>query len=189
VPTTTIRNQRPPGDRLHNSTGKEGREARTTTRSGVKAGIVGSFGLLVVLLINFIPIPFPLGTCLVSLGFFVAWIGTGMLAGLLGEDDIKTRRQAVTNGAMAGFVAGIGVSLAAMALAALGALFPEFGAGVVAQFSPAQLNSMARTGLGPDILRAAGSVLAAMFACGVGGTVVSVALGSLGGRLYFRLRQ
>jgi hypothetical protein len=162
---------------------------RTTNRSGLKAGIVGSVGLLVVLLISFIPIPFPLGTCLVALGFLVVWIGTGMLAGLLGEEDIETRRQAVTNGAMAGFVAGIGVSVAAMALAALGALFPEFGAGVVAQFSPAQLSSMAASGLGPDIIRVVGSVLAALFACGVGGTAVSVALGALGGRIYFRLRQ
>jgi hypothetical protein len=165
------------------------RTTRTTNRSGLKAGIVGSVSLLVILLISLIPIPFPLGTCLVAFGFLVVWIGTGMLAGLLGEEDIETRRQAVTNGAMAGFVAGIGVSVAAMALAALGALFPEFGAGVVAQFSPAQLSSMAASGLGPDIIRVVGSVLAALFACGVGGTAVSVALGALGGRIYFRLRQ
>jgi hypothetical protein len=59
----------------------------------------------------------------------------------------------------------------------------------VAQFSPAQLSSMAASGLGPDIIRVVGSVLAALFACGVGGTAVSVALGALGGRIYFRLRQ
>ena len=159
---------------------------RTTNRSGLKAGLAGIFGLLVVLLISFIPMP--LGSCLVTLGFVVVWIGTGMLAGLLGEEDIETRRQAQANGAMAGFVAGIGVSIAAMALAALGALFPDFGEGVLAQFSPAQVEALANMGFGPDIIQAAGSVLSALIACGIGGTALAVALGALGGRIYFNLR-
>lgn len=146
-------------------------------------------GLVVVLLISFIPIPFPLGTCLVTPGFVVVWIGTGMLAGLLGEDEIETRRQAVANGAMAGFVAGIGVGIVAMVMAALGLLLPDAGEGVLAQFSPAQVETLADVGLGPDIIQLAGATLSAMFACGIGGTVVSMALASLGGRIYFRLRQ
>jgi hypothetical protein len=184
-----MQNRRPPARKSGGATGKEGRNLRTTNRSGLKAGVAGSFGLLLVLLISFIPIPFPLGTCLVTFGFFVIWIGTGVLAGLLGEEDIETRREAVANGAMAGFVAGIGVSVAAMALAALGALFPDFGEGVLAQFSPAQVEALADMGLGPDIIQAVGSVLSALIACGIGGTAVAVALGALGGRIYFNLRQ
>ncbi|GAB4537010.1 MAG: hypothetical protein Kow0063_23170 [Anaerolineae bacterium] len=156
--------------------------------STLKAGLAGSLGLLVVLLISLVPIPFPLGTCLVTLGFFVVWIGTGILAGLLAEDEIQTRRQAVLSGAMAGFVAGIGGGIAGMLVAAFGALFPDLGAGVVAQFSPAQLESLARMGITPDAIQLAGSIVSAMLVCGLGGAFIAVALGSLGGRLYFRLR-
>jgi hypothetical protein len=169
--------------------GKEGKDARVMRSSGLKAGLAGSVGLLVILLISFIRIPFPLGTCLVTLGFIVAWVGTGMLAGLLGEDAIQTRRQAMANGAMAGFVAGIGAGIAAMGIAAFGALFPDLGEGVLAQFSPAQIEALTQIGVGPDTIRLVSSILSALMACGVGGTAVSVVLGSLGGRIYFRLRQ
>jgi hypothetical protein len=144
--------------------------------------------LFVILLISLIPIPFPLGTCLVVLGFFVVWIGTGMLAGLLAEDGIQTRAQAVSSGAFAGFVAGIGGGIAGMLVAAFGALFPDLGEGVLAQFSPAQVEALSQTGIAADAIRLAGSIVSAMFVCGLGGVLVAVALGSLGGRIYFRLR-
>jgi hypothetical protein len=156
--------------------------------SALKAGLAGSIGLLIVLLISFIPIPFPLGTCLVMLGFVVVWVGTGILAGLLAEDKIQIRRQAVETGAMAGFVAGIGGGVAAMLVASFGALFPDLGEGVLAQFSPAQIEALAQIGVAPDAIRLGGSILSALLTCGIGGTVVSIALGALGGRLYFRLR-
>ena len=156
--------------------------------SALKAGLAGSVGLLVVLLISLVPIPSPLGTCLVAFGFVVVWVGTGMLAGVLAGDGVKTRRQAVGAGAMAGFVAGIGGGIAAMVIAAFGALFPDLGEGVLAQFSPSQLEALAQVGLVPEAIRLAGSVLSAMLACGVGGTAVSVALSALGGRIYFRVR-
>ncbi len=157
--------------------------------SGLKAGLAGGVGLLVVLLVSFVPIPFPLGTCLVMLGFVVVWIGTGMLAGVLAEDELQTRRQAVANGALAGFVAGIGGGIAGMAIAAFGALFPDLGQGVVAQLSPAQLEALARVGIVPEIIQLAGSILSALMTCGIGGTLVAVTLGALGGRIYFRLHQ
>ena len=156
--------------------------------STLKAGLAGGLSLLVILLISLIPIPFPLGTCLVVLGFVVVWIGTGMLAGLLAEDEIQTRPQAVRAGAVAGFIAGIGGGIAGMLVAAFGALFPDLGEGVLAQFSSAQLEALAQTGVAPDAIRLAGSILSAMLVCGIGGIVVAVTLGSLGGRIYFRLR-
>lgn len=156
--------------------------------STLKAGLAGGLSLLVVLLISLVPIPFPLGTCLVMLGFVVVWIGTGMLAGLLAEDEIQTRPHAVRTGAMAGFVAGIGGGVAGMLVAAFGALFPDLGEGVLAQFSPAQVEALTQMGVAPDAIRLAGSIVSAMFVCGVGGMFVSVALGSLGGRIYYRLR-
>lgn len=156
--------------------------------STLKAGLAGGLGLLVIVLISLIPIPFPLGTCLVVLGFVVVWIGTGMLAGLLAEDEIRTRPQAVRAGAMAGFIAGIGGGISGMLVAAFGALFPDLGEGVLAQFSPAQVETLAQIGVAPDAVRLAGSIFSAMLVCGIGGMLVSLALGSLGGRIYFRLR-
>ena len=144
--------------------------------------------MLVILLISLVPIPFPLGTCLVTLGFVVVWIGTGMLAGLLAEDEIQTRPHAVRAGAMAGFIAGICGGVAGMLVAAFGALFPDLGEGVLAQFSPAQVEALTQIGVAPDAIRLVGSIMSAMFVCGIGGMAVSVALGSLGGRIYFRMR-
>jgi hypothetical protein len=155
--------------------------------STLKAGLAGGLGLLLVLLISLIPIPL-LGTCLVTLGFIMVWIGTGMLAGLLAEDEVRTRREAVVVGAAAGFVAGIVGGVAGMMVAAFGALFPDLGDGVLAQLSPAQVEALAQMGIVADAVRLAGSVMSAMIFCGMGGTVVSMALGSLGGRIYFRLR-
>jgi hypothetical protein len=156
--------------------------------STLRAGLVGSLGLLVILLISLIRIPFPLGTCLVTLGFFVVWIGTGMLAGLMAEEEIQDRRQAVLTGAAAGFMAGIGGGIAGMLVAAFGALFPDLGEGFLAQFSPAQVESLAQAGFATEAIQLAGSIVSAMMVCGIGGTVISAVLGSLGGRLYFRLR-
>jgi hypothetical protein len=154
--------------------------------STLKAGLAGGLGLLIILLISLIPIP--LGACLVTLGFLVVWIGTGILAGLLAEEEIRTRPQAVRTGAMAGFIAGISGGVAGMLVAAFGALFPDLGEGVLAQFSPAQVEALTQIGVAPDVIRLAGSIVSAMLVCGIGGMVVSVALGSLGGRIYFRVR-
>jgi hypothetical protein len=167
---------------------EEGKDARVMSVSGLKAGLAGSIGLLVFLLLSLVPIPSPLNILLVGLGFFVVWISTGMLAGVLAGEEIQTRRQAVGTGAMAGFVAGIGGGIAGMVIAAFGALFPDLGEGVLAQFSPSQLEALAQIGILPDTIRLAGSVLSSMVTCGIGGTAVSVILGSLGGRIYFRLR-
>jgi hypothetical protein len=164
------------------------KDVRVMSASGLKAGLAGGIGLLVVLLISLVPIPFPLGTCLTTLGFVVVWVGTGMLAGVLAEDEIRTRRQAVGTGAIAGFVAGIGGGIAAMVIAAFGALFPDLGEGMLAQFSPAQVEALTQIGVLPYAVRLAGSILSALVACGIGGTAVSVALAALGGRIYFRLR-
>ena len=183
-----MQSRRPPA-KTQKIVGEEGADVRAMRPSAIRAGLAGSLGLLVILLISFIRIPFPLGTCLVTMGFVVVWVGTGMLAGLLAEDEIQTRRQAVRIAAMAGFVAGIGGGIAGMVVAAFGALFPDLGEGVLAQFSPAQLQALAQIGVAADAIRLAGSILSAMMVCGIGGVVVSVALGSLGGRIYYRLRQ
>jgi len=165
---------------------EEGKDTRVMSASGLKAGLAGSMGLLLLLLVSLIP--FELLTCLVMPGVIVVCVSTGMLASVLAGDEIQTRRQAVRTGALAGFVAGIGGGMAGMVAAAFGALFPALGEGVLAQLSPSQLQSLAQIGILPDTIRLAGSILSALMACGVGGMAVSAALGALGGRIYFRLR-
>ena len=98
-------------------------------------------------------------------------------------------KSALVSAAIAGLVAGIGGGIAAMVIAAFGAMFPELGGGVLAQFSPAQIEALAQIGVTPDAIRLVGSILSTLLFCGAGGTAVSAALGALGGRIYFRLRQ
>jgi hypothetical protein len=186
MPTTT-QGRRPPV-KNQRIVGQEDQETEGIGRSaGLKAGLAGSLGLAVLLLISLVPIP--LRACLVIPGFFVVWVGTGMLSGVLAEDQIHTRRQATGNGALAGVVAGIGGGIAAMVIAAFGVMFPELGGGVLAQFSPAQIETLAQIGVTSEVIRLGGSILSSLLFCGVGGTAVSAALAALGGRIYFRLRQ
>jgi hypothetical protein len=153
---------------------------------GMKAGAVGGFGLLVLLLMNLLYLP--LLACLVVPGYVVVLVVTGMLAGLLANDQLTTRGQATRTGVTAGFVAGICGGVTAVLLAAFGLMFPNLGQGVLAQFSPAQLANLARIGITPDTIRLAGSVLFALLLWGAAGTTAAMILGALGGRLYFRLR-
>ena len=154
-------------------------------RPGVKAGAVGGFCLLVLLLMNLLSLP--LLACLVVPGYVVVLVVTGMLAGLLADDQLTTRGQATRVGVTAGFVAGICGGVAAVFLAAFGLMFSNLGQGVLAQFSPAQLVNLARMGITPDTIRLAGSVLFALLLWGGAGTAVAMILSALGGRIYFRL--
>jgi hypothetical protein len=153
---------------------------------GVKAGAAGGFGLLVLLLMNLLSLP--LLACLVVPGYVVVLVVTGMLAGLLANDQLTTRGQATRIGVTAGFVAGICGGVTAVFLAAFGLTFSNLGQGVLAQFSPAQLANLARVGITPDTIRLAGSVLFALLLWGGAGTAAAMILSALGGRIYFRLR-
>jgi hypothetical protein len=154
--------------------------------AGVKAGIVGGVGMVILLLIN--QVSLPLLPCLVVPGIILVLLVTGMLAGLLAGDHLKTRGQAMRIGVGAGFIAGLGAGLIAVVLAAFGLMLNQLGDGVLAQLSPSQLKQLAQAGVTPDTVRLAGAVLAAFLLWGVGGIIVGMILGALGSRLYFRLR-
>ena len=173
----TARRKRPP------STRKPKRVARpepvqdragqsTRTWAGVRAGAVGGLGVFVLLLLRLVQLP--LMICLVVPGFVVVYIGVGMLAGVLAGDDIRTPGQAMGTSAIAGFVTGVIGAVIAMLLAAFGLMLPRLGDGVLAQFSPAQLENLAASGLTPDFIRLAGAVLFAMLLWGVVATLVRV---------------
>ena len=162
----------------------EKERARAISAAGLKAGLVGGVGLMVLRLISLIPSS-AFTLCLVVPGIIVVCLSTGMLAGLLAGDKLETHQQAMRAGAWAGFVAGISGGIAGMVIAAFGAiLLLDMGEGLVAQFSASQLETLAQMGILPETIRLAGSVLSALLFCGVGGTATSVILSTLGGRIY-----
>ncbi len=162
----------------------EKERARAISAAGLKAGLVGGVGLVVLRLIILIPSS-AFTLCLVVPGIIVVCLSTGMLAGLLAGDKLETHRHAMRAGAWAGFVAGIAGGIAGMVIAAFGAvLLLDIGDGLIAQFSTTQLETLAQMGILPDTIRLAGSVLSALLLCGVGGTAASVILSTLGGRIY-----
>ena len=154
--------------------------------AGMKAGIVGAAGMAILMLINLVSLP--LLPCLVAPGSVVMLIVTGLLAGLLAGDRLKTPTQATRAGVAAGFVAGMGAGFTAVLLAALGLMFTQLGEGLRDQLSPVQLRNLAGMGIGADTVQTAGAVFLAFFIWGVGGTIIAVLLGALGSRLYFRWR-
>ena len=164
----------------------EGAETRTVAVAGLKAGVVGAIGASILLLINLVNLP--LLPCLVVPGFIVVLLVTGMLAGLMAGDRLKTPGQATRAGITAGFVAGLGAGFMAVVLSAFGLMFTELGEGVRTQFTSLQLRNLAEMGISGDAVRMAGAVALAFIIWGIAGTIVAVILGALGARLYYRLR-
>lgn len=154
--------------------------------AGLKAGLVGSLGLIFLQLVNLIQIPLLL--CLELPGYVLLLLVTGALAGLFGSRHVETVRQAVRVGALGGFVTGIVGGILGMLLAALGFTFRSLGYGVLAQFSPSQIEQLAQSGITPDVIQIAGSVFSALLIWGIGGTLLSMIMSAIGGSIYYRLR-
>jgi hypothetical protein len=172
--------------RSSGDTGDDGADVRAMGAASVKAGLIGAVGMVILLLIN--QVNLPLLPCLVVPGIILVLLVTGMLAGLLAGDYLKTRGQAMRVGVAAGFIAGLGAGCIALVLAAFGLMLSQLGDGVLAQLSPSQLKQLAQMGVVPNTVRVAGAVLAALLLWGVGGTIIGMILGALGSRLYFRIR-
>jgi len=163
---------------------REKERGRAISAAGLKAGLAGGVGLMILRLISLIPSD-AFTLCLVVPGIIVICLSTGMLAGLLAGDKLETHAHAMRAGAWAGFVAGISGGIAGMVIAAFGAvLLLDMGEGLMAQFSASQLETWAQMGILPETIRLIGSVLSALLFCGVGGTATSVILSTLGGRIY-----
>ena len=157
---------------------------------GLKASLVGGFGILILMLIGLIPAPegLPISMAvLVVPGFLVVCLATGLLAGIFAGSLVKNSQQGGKVGWMAGFWAGVFGGIAAMLIAALGFLMESFGQGVVSQFSPEQLTTIAAYGLHPNIIALAGRVFGALVIYGVIGSLVSGLFSSIGGMIYPKL--
>jgi hypothetical protein len=153
--------------------------------SSLKASLIGGFGILLLMLISLIPFQFL--ACLVIPGFLVVWLTTGMMAGIFAGEHIQTSQQGGKVGWMAGFWAGIYGGIVAMILAAFGIFMVNFGQGVVSQFTPEQLHSLAAYGLSVNTIALAGRVLGALTVYGVIGALISGLFSSIGGMVYPKL--
>jgi hypothetical protein len=158
--------------------------------ASLKASLVGGVSLLLLMLISLIP--FQLLALLVVPGFLIVCLATGLLAGVMAGDVIENSYQGGKAGWIAGFWAGVYGGIIAMILAAFGiSVFGipivAFGQGVVNQFGPEQLQSMAGYGLTAEIIALSGRVFGMLVIVGVIGSLVSALISSIGGMVYPKL--
>lgn len=151
--------------------------------AALRAGFWGGLAISALLLVY--QISFPLKMALIPPALITVWIVTGIGAAML--MDAKTSRDSSKVGAIAGIVSGTVGGITAMIIAAFGKTFA--GLGIMEQFTAAQVNALANSGLTERVIVLAGQVIAALLTCGIGGIVVSALLGWLGGWLYPRLNR
>ncbi len=159
---------------------------------GIKASLVGGFGLFMLTLLSLIPPPsnLPVVTLaiLVIPGYLIVCLVTGLLAGIYAEDQIKSSQHGGQVGWIAGFWAGIFGAILAMIMAGQGILMVEFGRNVAEQFASQQLMIWGRL-ITPDKIALAGRILGACLVYGLLGSLLSALLSSIAGMIYLRLRD
>ncbi len=158
-------------------------QIRLLFNAALRAGVIGGGAVSLLLLVNLIAFPL-LRNILMPPAFVIVWIVTGIGAAMLAGNLVKTSQDGRRVGVLAGLISGVVGGLTSIILAAFGVSFTQIGAGVLTEFSQAQLAAMAESGITEQLLALAGSIVAALFVCGIGGMVVSALLGGLGGWLY-----
>jgi hypothetical protein len=179
-----------PRRRKRTKTGQKSNNTGSLVVSSLKASLIGGFSMSLLMLISLIPLQFL--ACLVVPGFLVAWLSTGMLAGIFAGDKVKNSYQGGKAGWMAGFWTGIYGGIMAMILAAvgisvLGIPIVNFGQGIVNQFTPEQLAGLVKYGLTAEIIALVGRVLGMFIMVGVIGSLISGLFSSIGGMIYPKL--
>lgn len=155
----------------------------STYASSLKASLMGGFGIWLLMLISLIPAPFL--AWLVIPGFVVVCFCTGLIAGILAGDQVKTSHQGGQTGWIAGFWAGIYGGVMAMLLAAAGLLMAHFGQGVVNQFTPDQVEGLVGFGLTPEDIALTGRVFGALIIYGLIGALLSGLFSAIGGMVLY----
>jgi hypothetical protein len=159
--------------------------------SSLKASLVGGIAVLTLMLMSLIPLETPFLACLIVPGFFVAWLCTGMLAGIFAGDNVKNSYQGGKVGWMAGFWSGVFGGIVAMILAAvgvsvLGIPIVNFGQGIVNQISPEIIQSWGGF-ITADMVALVGRVFGMFIIVGVIGSLISGLFSSIGGMIYPKL--
>ncbi|MDM8518732.1 hypothetical protein QUF64_01695 [Anaerolineales bacterium HSG6] len=169
-----------------NQPNQQNQHAALMVWSSLKASFAGGIGLLLLMLLSLIPpnenIPFFSLAYLVWPGFPVVCLATGLLASLMASDSIRNTHQGGKVGWMAGFWAGVYGGIIAMIMAAAGFLMVDLGQNIASQFM-----WLVDYGVNFDTLSLAGRVFWAMIIFGVGGSMVSAMLSSIGGMIYPKL--
>lgn len=157
---------------------------RVLLGAALKAGLAGGAGVSLLLLVyQVVSFPF-LQRGLIPPAILIVWIVTGIGAAMLAGEQVQTSRDGGKVGVLAGLVAGVVGGIASMVVAAFGATFTRYGEGILIQLSDTQLAALNNAGFTERLIVLSGSVIMAMFVCGVGGMVVSALLGGFGGWLY-----
>lgn len=160
-------------------------QTNTILSTAFKAGFWGGLGISALLLVY--QISFPLKTALIPPAMIIVWIVTGIGAAMLMGSDVETSQDGRKVGVIAGIVSGTIAGITAMIIAAFGSTFGQLG--ILEQFSEAQLKTLTESGFTDQLIIVAGQIIAALFACGIGGIIVSGLLGGFGGWLYPKLNK
>ena len=154
-----------------------------TFGASFKSGIMGGFAIGLLLLVYQISPNF-LQTVLIPPALLIVWVVTGIGAAMLCDDQIKTSRDGGRVGLVAGLVAGIVGGVVGMIIAAFGLTFQNYGQGFLENITDSNMALLSEAGFTTDLVALMGSILTAMFSCGLGGMVVAGLLGWFGGWLY-----
>jgi len=157
----------------------------STFGASFKAGVVGGFAISLLLVVRELVLSHPLihiGLIFPAIG--LVWLVTGIGAAMLCDDRIETGKEGARVGLVAGIVAGVLGGITAMIIAALGRFLQDYGQGTLSQLSDTNLQTLYQWGFTDELISLSGSIITAMFACGLGGMVIAGLLGRLGGWLY-----
>jgi len=157
---------------------------RSLLGAALKAGLAGGAAVSLLLLVyQVVSFPF-LQRGLIPPAILIVWIVTGIGAAMLAGEQVQSDRDGGKVGVLAGLVSGVVGGIASMVIAAFGATFTRYGEGILIQLSDTQIASLNNAGFTEQLIVLSGSVITALFVCGVGGMVVSALLGGFGGWLY-----
>lgn len=157
--------------------------APRTFGDSFKAGLMGGFAIGLLLLVYQISPNF-LQTVLIPPALFIVWVVTGIGAAMLCDDKIETGRDGGRVGLVAGLVAGVIGGMAGMIIASFGLAFQNYGQGFLENMTDSNMAILLEAGFTEELVALAGSILTAMFSCGLGGMIIAGLLGWIGGWLY-----
>ena len=155
-----------------------------TFGAAFKAGILGGFAISLLLVVRQLaPIPL-LQVILIPPALIIIWVVTGIGAAMFCDNQIHAGKDGARVGMVAGIISGTLGGITAMILAAFGLFLQDYGQGALVQVPDTNLLALTELGFNEELVVLSGSILTALFACGLVGIVVAALLGRFGGWLY-----
>ncbi|MFQ5578868.1 MAG: hypothetical protein ACE5G8_17965 [Anaerolineae bacterium] len=163
-------------------------QTRRVLGAALKAGFLGGLAVSLLLVVYQFSLPL-LQVFLIPPALLIVWIVTGIGAAMSADEVVITSRDGGRVGVIAGLISGSMGGIASMLIAGFGATFIEAGERILGQFSDTQLNSLLESGFDEQLVALSGSIVSALFVCGIGGMVAAALLGGVGGWLYPRFNR